>query len=92
MKTLTIFVAAALTFGSVTVHAQESVVERAVGQFVEKALTKTKSELSAKLQQSISNTAFHFSLNNENAKGKVEVTELVAVSPLKKEKTVKRTQ
>ncbi|NMH61461.1 hypothetical protein [Alteromonas ponticola] len=92
MKPITIFAAAALTLGSVTAHAQESVVERAVGQFVENAVTLTKAELSAKLQQSITNTAFNFSLSEDEVKGSVEITELAALSNSEAQQTAKRAQ
>ncbi|MCW8109627.1 hypothetical protein OPS25_14045 [Alteromonas ponticola] len=90
MKTITILAATALTFGSVTAHAEESVVERAVGQFVEHAVTLTKAELSAKLQHSISSSAFNFSLEENYVKGKVEITELAALPLSKQEHTAKR--
>ncbi len=92
MKTITIIAATALTFGSLTAHAQESVVERAVGKFVEHAITMTKSELSAKLEQSISNATYNFSLTDGEFKGKVQVTELAAVSLADKPQAAKQTQ
>ncbi len=92
MKTITIIAAAALTFGSVTAHAQESVVERAVGKFVEHAITMTKSELSIKLEQSISNAAYNFSLTDNEVNGKIEITELASVSLPEKSQLTKQNQ
>lgn len=80
MKTKSLIAATVVltTAFSSQVFAQESPVERVIGQFISNAVSTTSYELQLGVKQAIANATYNFELKQDAPAGKVSVTDLVA--------------